>query len=219
MTMTEKLFWTEPYLTRLRTTVASAVGDDVTLTATIFYAMSGGQESDAGTIGGFDVLEARKVADDIVYRLPAGHGLIAGQEVDIIIDWPRRYSLMRLHFAAEIVLELVGRALPGVEKIGAHIAADKARIDFSWPENVTPLLPALQEQGNAIIAADQPIISDFSDRAAGRRYWEIPGFARVPCGGTHLQRSGEIGGILLKRRNIGKGKERIEVLLRDRAPS
>jgi Ser-tRNA(Ala) deacylase AlaX len=41
---------------------------------------------------------------------------------------------MRLHLAAELVLELVYRALPGVEKTGAHIAADKARIDFAWPK-------------------------------------------------------------------------------------
>ena len=43
------------------------------------------------------------------------------------------------------------------------------------------------------------------------RYWEIEGFARVPCGGTHLKRTGEVGNIALKRKNIGKGKERIEV--------
>jgi Ser-tRNA(Ala) deacylase AlaX len=43
------------------------------------------------------------------------------------------------------------------------------------------------------------------------RYWEVPGFARIPCGGTHLKRTGEVGNIMLKRKNIGKGKERIEV--------
>lgn len=42
-------------------------------------------------------------------------------------------------------------------------------------------------------------------------FWEVPGFARVSCGGTHLKRTGEVGNIMLKRKNIGKGKERIEV--------
>jgi Ser-tRNA(Ala) deacylase AlaX len=37
----------------------------------------------------------------------------------------------------------------------------------------------------------------------------------VPCGGTHLKRSGEVGNIALKRRNLGKGKERVEIYLLD----
>lgn len=213
--MTEKRFWTEPYLAKLQTTVATVQGDDVTLQETIFYALSGGQESDHGSIGGYPVVAAQKAGNDIIYRLPPGHELHPGQDVEIIIDWPRRYRLMRLHFAAEIVLELVYRALAGVEKIGAHIAEDKARIDFSWPENVTSLLPAFEQDANRLIAADQPIVSDFSDRVAGRRFWQIPGFALVPCGGTHLRRSSEVGPISLKRRNVGKGKERIEVFLVD----
>ncbi|HAE50502.1 MAG TPA: alanyl-tRNA editing protein, partial [Tistrella mobilis] len=46
-----------------------------------------------------------------------------------------------------------------------------------------------------------------------RRYWEVEGVARVPCGGTHLRRTGEVGAITLKRVNVGKGKERIEMRL------
>ena len=50
--MTIKLFWQDPYRTTLDTRIA-AVGDDVVrLEETIFYALSGGQESDHGTIGG-----------------------------------------------------------------------------------------------------------------------------------------------------------------------
>ena len=61
--------------------------------------------------------------------------------------------------------------------------------------------------------ADLPIVSAFADEAAERRYWEIAGFARVPCGGTHPRRTGEIGEVVLKRRNVGRGIERIEVRL------
>jgi Ser-tRNA(Ala) deacylase AlaX len=69
----------------------------------------------------------------------------------------------------------------------------------------------LAEKANALIAADHPIISAFSDEASERRYWEIEGFGREACGGTHLKRTGEVGAIKLKRDNIGKGKERIEI--------
>jgi Ser-tRNA(Ala) deacylase AlaX len=63
----------------------------------------------------------------------------------------------------------------------------------------------------ALVRADQPITSAFEDEAGERRYWEVPGFARVRCGGTHLRRTGEVGDIQLKRKNVGRGKERIEI--------
>ncbi|MDJ0956199.1 MAG: hypothetical protein QNI91_05070, partial [Arenicellales bacterium] len=64
-----------------------------------------------------------------------------------------------------------------------------------------------------LIRADKKIISAYSDEERQQRFWEIEGFAKVPCGGTHLCRTGEIGGIDLKRRNPGAGKERIEIRL------
>jgi Ser-tRNA(Ala) deacylase AlaX len=211
--VTRKRFWTEPYRTTLEARIASVDGNDVTVDETIFYAESGGQESDAGTIGGRAVVRAHKRDLDIVYTLADGHGLAAGDAATIAIDWERRYRLMRLHLAAELVLELVYRRLAGVEKTGAHIAADKARIDFAWPESITPILAALRDEAQALVDADHPIVSAFSDEAAQRRYWEIAGFARVPCGGTHLRRTGEIGAIALKRDNRGKGQQRIVITL------
>lgn len=209
--MVAKLFWQDPYRTTLDTRVAAVEGGDVRLEETIFYAFSGGQESDHGTIGGRRVLQARKDGRDILYRLEPDHGLSPGDSVTLEIDGARRLKLMRLHLAAEIILELAYKNMPGIQKIGAHIAEDKARIDFEWPENISRLFPMMQEKAGALIAADHPIISAFSDEANQRRYWEIDGFARVPCGGTHLRRTGEIGAIALKRVNIGKGKERIEI--------
>jgi Ser-tRNA(Ala) deacylase AlaX len=213
--LTRKLFWEDPYLTQLDTIITGANQQDVTVAETIFYAFSGGQESDQGTIGDFRVLEARKDQKEIYYRLENGHNLKAGDAVIMTIDWPRRYRLMRLHFAAEIILELAYQNLPSIEKIGAHIAEDKSRIDFIWGENIASAFPLIEEKATALIKADHAIISAFSDEAQEQRYWEISGFARVPCGGTHLRRTGEVGQIELKRKNIGKGKERIEIYVSD----
>ena len=132
-----KLFWQDPYQSRLDTHVAGVSGNDVMLAETIFYALSGGQESDAGIIGRRRVVSARKDGREILYTLEDDHGLEAGDAVTVEIDWARRYNQ--------------------------------------------------------------------------RRYWKIEGFARVPCGGTHLKRTGEIGAVTPKRVNIGKGKERIEI--------
>ncbi len=211
--MVKKIFWQDPYLVELETTVQSVDKEKITVQETIFYAFSGGQESDAGTIGGYPVIAAQKQGREILYTLPDSHELKAGEKVKIQIDWERRYRLMRLHFAAEIVLELVCQQFPEIKKIGAHIAADKARIDFAWEHNLAASVPSLEAKAQAIVDSDQEIISAFSDEANERRYWKIREFSQVPCGGTHLRRTKEIGKIRLKRVNPGKGKERIEIYL------
>ena len=209
--MVEKVFWQDPYLSRLEATIASVSDNHITLDRTIFYAFSGGQESDRGSIGNCPVVTASKQGHEIIYTMEPGHPLKPGDRVVVEIDWPRRYRLMRLHFACELVLELVYRALPGIEKIGAHIAEEKARIDFLYSESLGGLLPKLMAQVNTIAAQDLVITSDYSDPTKEKRYWAIEGFSRVPCGGTHLKRTGEIGAVTLKRKNPGKGKERIEI--------
>ena len=209
--MTKKIFWEDPYLTQLETHIATVKDNDITVEQTIFYALSGGQESDYGTIGNNRVLQARKEGKEIVYTLENSHGLKPGDQVRMNIDWERRYKLMRLHFAAEIVLELAYQNLDSIEKIGAHIAQDKARIDFKWDENISTVFPFIKKEALGIIEANQEIMSAFSDEEKEERYWEIRGFSRVPCGGTHLRKTGEIGEIELKRKNVGKNKERIEI--------
>lgn len=213
--MTHKAFWDDPYLSELATQVATVDGERVTLQATIFYAESGGQESDTGSIAGQPVLLAEKQGQDIVYTLAAGHGLQPGDAVTVRIDWPRRYRLMRLHFAAELTLETIYRDVDGVEKIGAHIGEHKARIDFALPQPITAQLAAIAARVQALIDADAAIVSAFADVAAERRYWEVPGYCHVPCGGTHLRHTAEVGRIALKRKNVGRGKERVEITLLD----
>ncbi|MGK2945809.1 MAG: alanyl-tRNA editing protein [Desulfuromonadales bacterium] len=211
--MTKKAFWFDPYSTKHKACVVSVTGNEVTLNSTIFFAFSGGQESDHGTIGEYPVLSARKDGLNIVYALPRSHVLSPGQKVEIQIDWPRRYRLMRLHFAAELVFELVYKGLDGIEKIRANIAPDKARIDFIWPQSIAPLLSKFAEDANRIISSNLEIHAGFEDETNERPYWEIQGLSRVSCGGTHVRRTGEIGPVRLKRNNIGKGKERVEVFL------
>jgi len=213
--MTQKVFWSDPYQTSHGTAVATVDGADITLESTIFFAFSGGQESDAGTIEGCPVMSARRDGREIIYTLAADHGLGVGQQVKVEIDWDRRYRLMRLHFAAELVLELFHAARVGLSKVGAHIARDKARIDFACAQSIAPLLPAIAARANEIVAADLKIETGFDDEENERRYWEISGFSRVPCGGTHVRRTGEIGRIRLKRNNRGRGSERVEIYLDD----
>jgi alanyl-tRNA synthetase len=211
--MTDKIFWQDPYLTELETTIKTVQGNKITVASTIFYAFSGGQESDYGKIGDYLVLEAKKEGKEIFYTMPDGHQLKNGDTIKMMIDWERRYKLMRLHFAAEIVLELVYRQFPEIVKVGAHIAADKARIDFQWQQSIASFIEILQRKAQNIIDTNQAIIRAFSDEANERRHWKIAEFSPVPCGGTHIRRTGEMGVIRLKRKNPGQGREGIEIFV------
>lgn len=209
-----KVFWENPYQYNLITQVSSVNDNRILFDETIAFSFSGGQESDKAYINGINVLNSEIEGNLIYYTMPEGHGLLVGDKVTMEIDWPRRYCLMRLHFAAELILELVTRNL-GIEKIGAHIAETKARIDFFYDKNISSVLESLLAEYSEIISQNAPIKTGFSDVLNQRRYWEIEGFSKVPCGGTHVRSTAEVGHVTLKRVNIGGGKERIEIRLVD----
>ena len=210
----QKVFWDNPYQCDLTTEVSAVDGAWVCFAETIAYSFSGGQESDLAYVNGMQVIESCIEAKLIYYSLPEMHGLHVGDQVQMNIDWRRRYKLMRLHFAAELILELITQRL-GFEKVGAHIAEDKARIDFCCDRNISPFLDSILTDYQQIIVQDAIIKTGFSDIENQRRYWEIEGIAKVACGGTHVRSTAEVGFVRLKRVNVGKGKERIEIRLVD----
>lgn len=223
-----KVFWENPYQHTLKTTVAAVNGSELLFNETIGYAFNGGQEDDKVTINGKTVTNIRKNDSDytIHYTLAADHGLKVGDEVIMKIDWQRRYRLMRLHFAAELILEIVNKLLnqkdkeadPEIDfsdkKVGAHIAENKARIDFLCAFNISELFTQILKEYNEIIHADKPITKAYDDEALQRRYWQIDGFAKVACGGTHVETTAEVGLVTLKRDKIsGKGPKRERIYI------
>lgn len=208
----QKIFWDNPYQRQLMTKVVLVNENRLLFAETIGFSFSGGQESDTVLVNGLMVTHSEIENHLIYYTLPSEHGLSEGDVVLMEIDFVRRYKLMRLHFAAELILELVQRMFP-IEKIGAHIAEHKARIDFSHQHNISDIFDTLLLEYNQIIAKDMSIRTGFSDEKSQRRYWEIEGFSKVSCGGTHVKSTAEVGYITLKRANVGKGKERIEIYL------
>lgn len=211
----KKLFWSNSYLTECNAIVTSVEKNRVTVDQTVAYAFEGGQQSDIGTIGGYEIMNAERQGREIYYTLPYNHSLSVGDKVKVSIDWEKRYRIMRLHFAAELVLELIYQHYGHPQKIGANITYDKARVDFYWDGNISDTFPFLESELKKIIESDLDIISSYSDEENELRCWEIYGFAKVACGGTHIRKTSEIAALRLKRNNPGKGKERIEILLCD----
>jgi Ser-tRNA(Ala) deacylase AlaX len=233
----KKIFWTDPYLTTLKTKVLDVQGNEIVFEETIGYSESGGQESDKITINGVQVLSSRmdKSAPFFIYYiLPEGHGLSMGDQVCMEIEWLRRNRLMRLHFTCELVLILINRLFndtqEGVElkpeeidtvirKRGAHMAETGARVDFECSKNISEYFPIIISEYNKIIAADLPIEKGFLNESEEIRYWRLPSIAMVPCGGTHVRSTGEIGAIDLKRDRANKGVERIRITLTNEQPN
>lgn len=226
--MTRFVFWEDPYQRQLETKVEKVDGSSVILEDTIAYAESGGQESDRATINGKEVVSALlgSSREFISYKLVDSHGLEEGNAVSMEIDWSRRYRLMRLHFACELFLVLINRHFLAktaelepedidkkIVKVGAHMAEDKARIDFMLGENINKYLEIIQPQFEEVIRSDVPIETGYIDQPARKRYWRIEGLAKIPCGGTHVKKTGEIGPVKFRRKRANKGVERVYIYL------
>lgn len=231
----QKEFWRNPYQRTLKTKILSINGNEILFDKTIAYSFSGGQENDKATINEVPILSSRMDQHYIYYILPDDHGFSVGDIVKMEIDWPRRNRLMRLHFACELILALINRMYGnkkpeeellakeidqlGIEKVGAHIGEDSARIDFRSPINISKDFPVLLTEYKKIIEADLPIEKGYLDEESQKRYWRVAGLAMIPCGGTHVRSTGEIGMITLKRENVGKGIERIKIKLVNPLPT
>lgn len=233
----KKTFWIDPYLSKLETKIKTLQGNEVVLEETIGYSESGGQESDKITLNGIPVTASRMDKTFpfyIYYTLPEGHGLSIEDRVTMEIDWFRRNRLMRLHFACELVLVLMNRLFnktrDGIElkpsdidtvikKRGAHMSETGARVDFECSTPISEYFPTLMEEYNKIIEADLPIEKGYLNEEKEIRYWRLPNIATVPCGGTHVRSTREVGAITLKRDRANKGVERIRITLDDTNPT
>lgn len=93
--------------------------------------------------------------------------------------------------------------------IGCHIKIDSGRLDFAVDYRFTGEdIHTIEEFSNSLIRKNYPIELRSRTEAKEARYWESNGYL-IPCGGTHVKRTGEVGEISIKRKNLGKGKERI----------
>src|SRR3989338_3184536 len=146
---TIKLFWKDPYASECKAKVTAIEGNKVKLDQTIFFAFSGGQESDSGSINGINVVNAVKEGDresiiDISYELEKSPNLKVGDEVEVKIDAVKRDKLRRLHSAAHVVYYITAEKLGKLKIIGSNITSEKARMDFLYDKNLNEVLPEIE---------------------------------------------------------------------------
>lgn len=208
----KKLFWDKPYMKECKATVEKIDGRKVILNQSIIFAFSGGQITDKGKINGIEVEKAEN-GDPVVYTLEEEPDFSEGDSVKIEIDFESRYKVMKLHSAAHVVYEIFTEIAGKRKIIGSNISFEKARIDFEMDENLNEYIPEIKKKVEEIIENDLEIKTYEDKENKEKRWWEIPEKWKMPCGGTHVKKTGEIGKLNLKRVNIGAGKERVEVTL------
>ena len=215
--MTKKLFWEQPLLTECIAKVTGIEGNKVKLDQTIFFAFSGGQSSDEGTINGIKVINALKIGDkeniiDVEYELGRQPPFKIGDKVEVKINREIRERLSKLHSAAHIAYYFILDKLGKLDIIGSNINPEKARIDLLYDQPLNKLLPEIEEKINKFILEGHQIETKSDGNNPDLRWWSC-GDWKMPCGGTHVGHTNTIGSISLKRKNIGKGKERVEITL------
>jgi misacylated tRNA(Ala) deacylase len=235
---TDCLFREDAYLKDCEATVVAVNPDlGVVLDRTVFYAASGGQPADRGTLAGGagePVAVANVVFTDpgktLIAHVPAPGALplAVGDTVQAAIDWPLRHARMRMHTA----LHLLSAVLP-YPVTGGSIGEAESRLDFDIPEAgldkdaITARLAEMIAADAAVtsrwitdeeLAANPSLVKTMSVKppiGTGRvRLIEIAGFDLQPCGGTHVRSTGEIGAVRVAQiEKKGKQNRRVRLAL------
>lgn len=222
----------DSYVKECEAVVASVKdGKYVILDQTVFYPKGGGQPCDTGKIirGNevFKVVYVGKFSGEISHEVDHA-GLKQGEKVQCIIDWDRRYRLMRSHTAAHLFASLLCNGT-GALVTGNQLETDKIRFDFSLEQFNPDLLQEYVDKTNQLLSKDVPVKSyelpreealkipgvvkmaeAFPPDIPRLRIVELVNLDKQADGGTHVRNLNEVGRItLLKTENKGKNNRRI----------
>jgi misacylated tRNA(Ala) deacylase len=236
--MTELLFQTDAYLREFDAVVTAVDGPAVALDRTAFYPGGGGQPHDLGALSAgaatLAVVKARKAGDDVWHELD-GPAPAVGTPVRGVLDWERRYKLMRTHTAMHILCGVIFRDY-GASVTGGNMEPLKARMDFEFETMRQEFVKAIEEKINLEVAAARAVRVQLLPRdeafqipdlirtkinllPAGIqtvRTVEIVGLDLQADGGTHVANTREVGRIrVTDYKSKGKINKRIEVAIED----
>ncbi len=217
--MTERLYYQGSFVREFDAQVVSCEpeGDGenarwrVILDRTAFYPTSGGQPHDTGRLGDANVVEVVDAGDgeEVVHYTssPVRPGHVHGE-----IDWARRIDHMQQH-TGQHLLSAAFVELFHFPTVSFHLGRDVSTIDLDAPSIVPRHLEEAERRTNEIIFDDRVVVIRFGtaeelaeagirkkvDREGVLRAIEVEGFDRQPCGGTHLERTGQAGMLLLRK--------------------
>jgi Ser-tRNA(Ala) deacylase AlaX len=233
--MTNTIFLEDCYVKTIDAEIIAVEGIKIELDKSIFCYKGGGQLADNGTISvgeeKYKVVDVRKENGKIMNYIDR-EGLKIGDKAHCVLDWERRYILMREHTAIHILSAIINQKT-GALITGGQIDLEKTRVDFSLENFDREKVDEYVKESNAAINRNMDIKMYFMNREEALK---IPGMVKlanaVPPnveqlriveigdvdtqadGGTHVKNTSEIGQIeVLKIENKGKNNRRIHFKL------
>ncbi len=220
----------------------------VVLNQTPFYGESGGQVGDTGVMQGegarvFVTGTEKKLGDLFVHHVTVEHGsLKLSQSLELIVDHERRFAVRSNHSATHLLHEALRQVLGDhVAQKGSLVAPERLRFDFSHPKPIEDAeLARVEEIANRVLLQNEPVVTKLMavDEAIesgaralfGEKYGDEvrvvsmgkgetnKAFSVELCGGTHVNRTGDIGVITIVGENaVAAGVRRVEAMTGDAA--
>lgn len=233
---TELLYQTDSYLREFEATVVAVEGAQVALDRTAFYPGGGGQPADQGQLfwdgGQARVLKAKKRGELVWHKLDADPPPV-GTKVRGVLDWERRYKLMRTHTALHILCGVIWRDYKA-QVTGGNMEPGRARMDFEFETMRRELVEEIEKKINAEVAAARPVRVNILPREEAFqipdlirtkinllppditevRTVEIVGLDLQADGGTHVANTSEVGPIkIVDYKSKGRINKRLVIEL------
>jgi len=232
---TKQLYLYDSYLREFEAIVTRAEGSRVVLDQTAFHPLTGGVACDTGYLAKGDMkckvvrVEISKETKEIVHTLEGqAVDLKRGDLVKGVLDWERRYRLMRLHTAAHLIATIMYKDYNALIT-GGQVDVEYAKLDFNLPRTDREIFEAAVGKANGeagkgvqlkiyFLARDEalkmPGVVKLAEKMPPEekelRIVEIPGIDLQADGGPHVRNTNEIGAIrLLKVENKGKNQRRV----------
>ncbi|MGB1310530.1 MAG: alanine--tRNA ligase [Leucothrix sp.] len=207
----------------------------VVLDTTPFYAESGGQIGDAGTLKAndsvFAVVDTQKQGDVFIHQGMLEVGTLSlNQTVTAEVDEARRQAIVLNHSGTHLMHKAMRDVLGDhVEQKGSLVTAERLRFDFSHPDPVTPeQIARIEQLVNTEIRKNSATVAELTnmERALekgamalfGEKYGDevrvlTIGFSTELCGGVHVERTGDIGLFkLVSEAGVAAGVRRVEAV-------
>jgi alanyl-tRNA synthetase len=217
----------------------AAAGEEVEVVtaATPFYGEAGGQVGDTGLITGdgwrLSVSNTQKLPNDlIVHQGRVEEGLVrVNDPAHLAVDRERRRQIARHHTATHILQAVLRRQLgEHVKQSGSLVEPERLRFDFTHFKAISPEeLAQIELDINAAVADNLPVQTDrmsvtealeagatalFEEKYGEEvRVVSIPALSRELCGGTHVERTGDLGLCkLVAEASVAAGIRRMEAV-------
>ena len=236
--MTDILCYNDSYLQDFEAIVTDVVGTGIVLDKTVFYPGGGGQPCDTGKIkcdcGSTEVSKVSRVDGKLVHKVEDSMPDV-GESITGVIDWDKRYQLMRTHTALHILCGVVWRDY-AAQVTGGNMTPLQARMDFELSEMSSGFASEIENLVNQEVQAERDIkvfnlsreeafkipdlirmkINKLPDSISEVRIVDISGLDLQADGGTHVHNTREVGNIrVIGHESKGRINKRLRIAVED----